>query len=261
MHHEVELSLLPLLCDPKRVSVDIGAAGGQFMVRLARLSSRCVAFEPRRSSARELRAMATHVGLPIQVENVALSDSQGQAHLRMLLDDPGRSTIEDVNALADENGGQIFETLVRTQRLDDYGLTGVGFIKIDVEGHEVAVLKGAVSTLDRDQPMLLIEAENRHRPNAVADLDAYLTARGYRGFFVHDRQIKRVERFISQVHQNPANIGGWKSNWKRRGVYINNFMYVPKAYAPDFVASSTAILRKETTTKRAIDSTSSESFK
>jgi hypothetical protein len=69
------------------------------------------------------------------------------------------------------------------------------------------VLRGTADTLARNRPTVLVEAEERHHPNAVT--------RDHRVF-------RRAE------HQHPANIGGWKDGWEARGVYVNNFVFVPK---------------------------------
>jgi hypothetical protein len=36
------------------------------------------------------------------------------------------------------------------------------------------------------------------------------------------------KNFDAAEHQHPANIGGWKDGWEARGVYVNNFVFVPK---------------------------------
>lgn len=46
---------------------------------------------------------------------------------------------------------------IRTIRLDDLGIEGVAFIKIDVEGWEPAVLRGASETIKRCRPLVRIE--------------------------------------------------------------------------------------------------------
>jgi FkbM family methyltransferase len=186
--------------------------------------------------------MSGCLGLSIRVEAVALSDEEGEARLRMLVDDLGRSTVESGNVLADEDGSRVSDSWVPKRRLDDYGLSDVGFIKIDVEGHELSVLRGATSTLRSQRPALLIEAEDRHRPNAVADMDAFLRGLGYSGFFLAEGEITPMDRFQAGVHQNPANVGGWKSNWERSGLYINNFIYVAEPRASEFAGLAQQVL-------------------
>ena len=91
----------------------------------------------------------------------------------------GCATIEEENDLSNCEAEEIS---VPTRRLDSYNLGMIGFIKIDVEGHKLKVLKGAEATLRRDRPNLLIEAEERHRSNAVASVIDYLGPLGYSGF-------------------------------------------------------------------------------
>jgi hypothetical protein len=69
-------------------------------------------------------------------------------------------------------------------RLDDYALDRVGFIKIDVEGHELAVLKGAEATIRGSMPSLLVEIEERHSLCGIQNVTAFLTGLRYEGFFV-----------------------------------------------------------------------------
>jgi len=51
---------------------------------------------------------------------------------------------------------------VRAVTIDSLGLTNVGFIKIDTEGHELACLRGAAETIRRDRPTLLVEICGGH---------------------------------------------------------------------------------------------------
>jgi hypothetical protein len=71
---------------------------------------------------------------------------------------------------------------VKTVRIDDMGFTDVRFIKIDVEGHENAVIDGALDTIKRDHPVLFVELEER-----MTDIDgtiAKMAALGYEARFV-----------------------------------------------------------------------------
>jgi hypothetical protein len=117
------------------------------------------------------------------VEQVALSDVDGEVVLRVPSDrmQDGRATIEPTNALT---ALDVTEIVVPRRRLDSYSFAHVGLIKIDVEGHELAVLEGGRDLIARDRPTLIIEAEDRHRPGAVDGLMSFLASFGYRGHFL-----------------------------------------------------------------------------
>ncbi|OBJ51943.1 FkbM family methyltransferase [Mycobacterium sp. 1423905.2] len=223
-----DVQLVRALCDPNRVSVDIGADVGEFSIAMLSSSRSVVAFEPRPAQARELTAMFTAVGAPVRVESVALSDQPGVTTMRVYESDPGRSTIDSDNVLSDAGGGSVATIEVPVCRLDDLRLDDVGLVKIDVEGHELAVLRGATDTLSRNRPAIVVEAEERHHPNAVADITARLSALGYAGYFDVAGQRRPVEEFDPARHQNPANIAGAQDDWAARGVYVNNFVFLPE---------------------------------
>jgi len=146
-----------------------------------------------------------------------------------LTEDPGRSTIESANVLEDPAGSPQVECLVPTLRLDDYGFKSVGFVKIDVEGHELPVLRGAEETLRQCSPTILVELEERHCPGTVKNVSAFLSTLGYDGFFILDGAVVPISQFVQSSHQNPANVGSWKEYWVRRGVYVHNFFFLPSS--------------------------------
>jgi FkbM family methyltransferase len=218
-----EIALVRSLCDPNRVSLDVGAAVGEFTIAMLERSRSVIAFEPRPTQAHELAAMFEAVGAAVRVEPVALSDKPGAAEMRELELEPGRSTIDSANALTDLEGSPVRIVDVRVTRLDDLGLDNVGFIKIDVEGHEFAVLRGAADTLRRNRPTLFIEAEERHHPGAVAAITEFLAGLGYTGYFDIDGIRRAVDEFNPIEHQDQANIDSRAA----RGLYVNDFVFVP----------------------------------
>jgi FkbM family methyltransferase len=232
---EAELRVLPYLCQRDKISLDIGASIGFYTAHLLRLSRRCVAFEPRPAEARELAAMLSSVAAPASVEAVALSDRVGQSRLRILLADPGRSTLENANLLQDTDDSDVAEISVPVRRLDDYALEDVGFVKIDVEGHEHAVLIGGRETIAKNRPALIIEIEERHRHNALADVMEFFAPLSYSAFFLNEGQLRPSRDFSSALHQDCRNVSCWKSEWESRGVYINNFIFIPSERELRFV--------------------------
>jgi FkbM family methyltransferase len=184
-----------------------------------------------------MKEMVRYLSLPVRVEAVAASDESGEAHLRILERDVGRSTIEHDNTLEDPDGSGTLDVTVPTRRLDEYELDAVGFIKIDVEGHELSVLRGGSETIRRCLPTMLIEIEERHKPNSLRDVSEFLSLHGYVGYFILNRTLVSMKYFDKVKYQNCANIGGWKTNWKRSGVYVNNFFFVPSGSSPSLEAA------------------------
>lgn len=218
-NYEREMELLDILCDAKKRSVDIGAKVGMYTYRIMRHSRATVAFEPNPIFNRMLE-----VALPeCRVEPFAVSNVAGEARLRI----PhrrsgraiyGRATIESGNPLEHEVAS-VDEVVVQMRTLDGYEFDDIGFIKIDVEGHELTALEGAEQTVTRCKPNLLIEANDRHRPGAVASLRAWFDAHGYRAFFVSPTLLpvdrldptsrfegREIENFIGVHESNAATI-------------------------------------------------------
>jgi len=126
-----EVQLVRSLCNPDRVSLDIGAAAGEFTIAMLAASRSVIAFEPQPTPARALAAMFDAVGSTVRVEAVAVSDKPGVTKMRVLESDPGRSTIDSDNALNDPDGSRVGTIEVQVRRLDDLQLDDVGFVKVD----------------------------------------------------------------------------------------------------------------------------------
>lgn len=224
---ETEMRLLPYLCKRDLVSIDIGASGGSYTAHLLTMSRKCYAFEPIPEAAKALRRKlgASKCG-SLLVEAVALSDRSGEGSLTIPMDNLGRSTLEIANPLG--NASLARKVVVPVRRLDEYDWNErVGFIKIDVEGHEEAVLRGSVETLHRDRPSLLIEVEERHNKGSISRVTCFLRDRGYRGHFYRDGKLKPIESLDAKRDQSEQDL---HSNESGRRRYINNFIFIPEEH-------------------------------
>ena len=220
---EPELRLAKFLCDRRSISIDVGAAEGTYTYFLRNYSKACYSFEPNPDFAARLTRV---FGRGVIVEACAVSDQTGTATLTIPVVDgvayAGWGTIEPGRLFE----GHVTRTVsVQTRRLDEFDFKGVGFIKIDVEGHEMPVLRGAMALLDRESPSFLIEAEERHKPGTVQKVSAFLGQRGYRGFFLLDRKLHPIQAFDPEVHQKVENGRKLLSKVVSR-VYINNFLFL-----------------------------------
>lgn len=103
----------------------------------------------------------------VRVHETALSDHAGIAKL-LVPDDDGLARIassdtsDAVSAAAESELGVRTELGVQTRTLDSFSLVDVGFLKIDAEGHELAVPGGAHETITTSRPVAFVESESRH---------------------------------------------------------------------------------------------------
>ena len=235
---EVEMNLLPFLCKKDMRTLDIGAAIGVFTANLVNYSKDVISFEPIPNNVSAIKDMIKYAKLNAAIECVAISNENGEAILSMLDNDLGLSTIEKSNVLENNTGGKKIELKVPMKRLDSYNLLNIGFIKIDVEGHEFSVVEGAIETIKNSKPALLIEIEERHRKNSLSEIKACLKEIGYEGFFVLERKLLPISEFDYALHQNVNNIGSHEDNYKRKGIYINNFIFIHSSESALFLKSA-----------------------
>ena len=201
---EPEWRILRALTDPARAAVEVGRSHGLYAGQLARLCPRVHCFEPQPKLAAGLQRK-----LPrnVTIHNVAPSDRAGIAPLRVSPGDDGRTSL---HAASSDRGDTL---LVPLRRLDDVVREPVGFLKIDAEGHEMAVLRGAEDILRRDRPTLLIKADASRHPGQPFELLRYLSDRGYEGCFLWKNEAVPAEAFALEKHQRPDRAGGYANNF------------------------------------------------
>lgn len=174
---EPELLHLHAFCGSGALALDVGANEGQFSMRLSQRYARVVAFEINAALTTEL---AAHAGSRVRIVGQGLSSRAGAATLYIpVLDDfplTGWASLAPGNC-PDTSIHQELPVTIAT--LDSFALADIGFMKIDVEGHELEVLRGALQTLSRSRPTLLVEIKE---PNldAVRELLAKLDYREHR---------------------------------------------------------------------------------
>lgn len=216
---EVELRLLPLLCERSLVSLDVGAHHGIYTLGTTLFSRRVIAVEPQHHLAVTLRTALP--GRATLVEG-ALSSKAGSATLMIPLHE--WDSISHIESGSSDNNRWRSER-VMLFRMDDVVTERVGFVKIDVEGHEREVLEGAARVIAEDRPSFLIEIEERHRPGSVGDIARFMSGHGYRGYFVRGESIWPIQEFDLTRYQEPTLIGtGDRASYRD---YINNFIFVP----------------------------------
>lgn len=223
---EWELNELARYVRSGSLAVDVGGNVGTYAYHLSRFAKSVISFEPNPHFADRLERLKLD---RVRVERVALSDGEGEAVLRIPAvageEDQGMGSLQ-AEAVPDAALARTVSVPRRT--LDSFGLRDVGFIKIDVEGHEEGVLAGAGATLARESPPLLIEIEERHNAGGLSRIRDSLGRLGYAGFFFRDGVRTPVSAFDAardQVRppQRPAG-----SHERGPTAYVNNFLFLPE---------------------------------
>lgn len=170
---------------PGATFLDIGANIGFYTVPAAAKGAAVHAFEPCSDTADRLeRNIQLNSLTGIAVNRLALDEKRGTALLNV-----GQRSNMGQSSIAVQTGGTSETVSVTT--LDDYAenLAAVDIIKIDVEGAEERVLRGAQSTLARFSPRIFMELStsfyDRHGLSVNGTFE-FMSALGYHSYYIED---------------------------------------------------------------------------
>lgn len=231
--HREETSALVAALRPGDVAIDVGANKGAFLWSLARRvggAGRLIAIEPQPALAATLRDVAGVLGWrQVEIHEMAASDRTGRLPLHV----PRAGTSPGATLVAgDHVPGDWITVDVPVAPLDEL-LQGerrrVGAMKIDVEGYEPEVLRGAERTIAAHRPAIVFECEERHlerssAAGSVREVIGWLEQRGYRVSLVERGRLVPAERYDPSVHQRRDG----ERFWDAPG-YSNNFVALPRA--------------------------------
>ncbi|MCC7048975.1 MAG: FkbM family methyltransferase [Alphaproteobacteria bacterium] len=210
---EAELRLLRHLVDPRRTAVDAGANKGVYTYFLARYATHCFAYEPN-PKIHAILARAARSS-KVTVRHAALSNRTGQATL-MLPIRSGRISNQTGSLRTDLVSRQEhLAVAVEARRLDDEPVGDVGFVKIDVEGFERAVIEGAQALIERCRPTLLVEIEEKNTGERAEAIIAWIESLGYRALCLRAGVLAHVSALDLKAEM-------------AAGRYIYNFVFLPR---------------------------------
>lgn len=225
------LRLIDEIVNKGDVAIDIGAADALYAARLSQLVGRrrrVYAFEPNPAQFKHVEALSARRA-NVTAYPMGLSDRGGVAQLHVpVLDDELRPGLGSVGLPGSRAGIEHREVSVVLERLDTLlaeNSLPTSFLKCDVEGHELAVLRGAEETLRRAKPKILIEIEQRHQDAPVQMTVDFLGELGYVGYSVHPHSLRPVEEFSVEQDQL-AYLGESFQEMVPPG-YLNDFLFVP----------------------------------
>lgn len=221
-----KIRILAALLPPGGVFLDAGANIGLYSVPLAlvarRRGARVVAAEPFPANTARLR------------ENLALNDLEGcvtllalglsseshDAELVLREDFTGGADVGNASVAVDNRMDAEFERVpIHLARLDDVwptlGLDRLDVAKIDVEGHEDLLLRGARETFLRHRPVILMEVNLWYFRRRGVDFETAIRAQlppGYRFFRTREPRLRLtiadVPRPLVEITRIEANCEG-----------------------------------------------------
>jgi FkbM family methyltransferase len=161
--------------------IDIGGNKGDFALLAAKIAgagSRVICVEPEPTNASWIRKSVALNNYNIEVHEMALSDGKGDAVLHLGKMSGFHTILDGV-----PNHEQVGAVTVKLQTLDallsERGIDRVDLIKIDVEGAEMKVLRGATQTLSRNQNLTLLLDVHPHLGVNPDEVVSFLSSHGF----------------------------------------------------------------------------------
>jgi len=215
--------------------LDVGAHDGDFTRPFAALpASRVLAFEPLPTAFARLAAQDWPAHVTLRPE--ALGDHAGEITLTLpvVAGVPQEQWASTAKGYAQHPGVAEQRHQVPLITLDSLNLADLSHVKLDAEGGEYEVLRGARGTLLRCRPVLSIEIEERHRPGATHAVPAFLDALGYDAFWEWWGDWQPLSRFDrARLHQaNPD-----PSVFEAARDYVFVFYFLPRERAAAMLAA------------------------
>ena len=154
-------------CYKDKIMIDIGAHTGTYSLSLAPFVREVQAFEPQRLTYYGLCggvALSNFSNIHCHSLGLGSIEQVGSQTLNIVSEDGGGSTLLDHQFVKRR------ETII-VQTLDSFQFQNICLIKIDVEGNEANVIKGALQTLQRnDYPYIIFEANDDSTLKSVKDI-------------------------------------------------------------------------------------------
>lgn len=213
-----EMLYVSKLLQNKRRFLDIGANIGIYSFHFKNIFENINAFEPLAEISYRMEALQSE---SLTVHNIALSNKKGKLDYFIPLLKNGellssQASLEKRDAICEER-------IIDVDTIDSFGFDDVDLIKIDVEGHEQFVILGAVETIKRTKPILIVEIEQRHINKEINEVFKTILDFNYSGFFFKNGTLMPLDSFSYKLNQLP-----FLQNIKA-SEYVNNFIFTPNS--------------------------------
>lgn len=186
---EPELLWLKEFLPQKAVFLDVGAGTGNYIYYLdyVLFPENIYGFEPNKKLCKRLKNLFPKMNF----EQIALADENRSAELSFpIVDKEEQYQIATLQTVIPENEDvKIYTQKVEAMSLDEWvnkkELLRLDFIKIDVVGQELSVIKGAEETIKAYKPTLMIKIEQEYHNEAIWKIIREIEQLGYKAHYLH----------------------------------------------------------------------------
>lgn len=180
-------------------ALDIGANIGNHSLYFSDLFEEVLAFEPNPRTFALLKFNIEHVCTKRNINcfNFGLSDQNSEMLFKASTSNVGGSRIVE-DPQSDQDGDTF---LIEVKRADDFVELydkKISLIKIDIEGHELAALKGAKNLIEKNNPIILFEQHASDFSEGRSAVVDYLSGLNYK-FLTIERRFYFGEKFFSRL--------------------------------------------------------------
>ena len=216
-NYENELNIIEKFKDISKSAIDVGVYRGVYSYKLSKNFKHVHSFEANPLVFRYLNNFLNKIIQNITIYNLALSNQNNYSFLKIPFRSKSffKNNIEEIYKLGaasihkKNNIKRFHKIKVITKKLDNINIKSkIGFIKIDVEGHERAVIEGSKKTIKKNKPVLLVEIEERHTKKPVDETINFINSLGYKCYYLKHKKL--IEKKAKKKIKN-----------------INNFIFLP----------------------------------
>ena len=218
-NYENELIILDKIINKNLESVDVGVYRGVYSYKLSQITKHVHAFEPNPLIYPYLKKNLKKIINNISLYNVALSDCKGTTDLKIpnRFNSVNKKNYEEMYKLGASTihkKNELYSSTYISKKVNRYKLDNllvnkkIGFINIDVEGHEKNVIIGASKIIKKNKPVLLVEIEEKHTQDKVINIINFINTFGYKSYFLDKQELIEIKK---------------KTNFRLK----NNFIFLP----------------------------------
>ena len=210
-NYEKELKIIERYSDKAKDALDIGVYRGVYTYKLSENFKTVHSFEPNPLLYPYLEKNLNKIIKNIKLYNVALSDKNDETELKLPLRTTSmfKDNIEELFQLGaatmhPDNKIEKYKNIpIKTKRLDDIGIkNAIGFIKIDVEGHEKNVIIGGKSLIHKNKPIMLVEIEKKHTNKPIIETINFIKELNYECFYLVEDKLINIKNYDDKLLRN-----------------------------------------------------------